>query len=372
MVRRFLLLLTLFLLCLLFPTRIFAQQNPHQEYTTGKIITITKEGTKQIGSTKNIFQDLNVQILDGSDKGKTISLEYGGMFTITEGQKVQEGDTVILTKIQGPDRKSTYQIIDKYRLMPILFLIVGFFAIVLVIAGRKGAGAIIGMLISLGIITWFIIPQILAGHDPLLISIIGGMVIFVITIYLAHGFSHQTHIALLATCISLFLTAVLSILFVNIAKLSGMGSEDIYSLAQTYHNTVNFKGLLLGGIIIGALGVLDDVTTTQATTIAEFAATDEKSTFQSLLKKGMVVGREHIASVVNTLILAYAGASIGIFILIILGVQNKVQPLWVILNSEAITEEIVRALAGSIGLILAVPITTVLAAFFAKYSIKIK
>lgn len=313
-----------------------------------------------------------MRILEGADKGKDIILEHGGVFTINEAQKVSPGETVVLRKNTTSEGKAQYFVADKYRLPWVGGILLGFFLIVSVIAGRKGIGALLGMGISLAVIMWFIVPQILSGADPLLISIMGSVFILVVTMYLAHGFSKQTHIALSATAISLFLTALFSVFFVSLARLSGLGSEDAYSLAQGFGQTINFQGLLLGGIIIGALGVLDDVTTTQAATIHELAQDNPKSTFESLMRKGMAVGREHIASVVNTLVLAYAGASIGIFIFLHLGLQQNSQPLWVMLNSEVIMEEVIRTLAGSLGLVLAVPITTILAAFFAKNTIKIQ
>jgi uncharacterized membrane protein len=155
-------------------------------------------------------------------------------------------------------------------------------------------------------------------------------------------------------------------------KLSGMGTEDAYNLLLGSSKAINLHGLLLGGIIIGALGVLDDTTTTQSTTIAELSEANPSYSMKELFNKGMVIGREHIASLVNTLVLAYAGAAMGIFIFIILTLQTKSQPWWVIFNSEVIAEEVVRTLAGSLGLILAVPITTLIASFFAKNEIKIK
>jgi uncharacterized membrane protein len=204
-----------------------------------------------------------------------------------------------------------------------------------------------------------------------MISIVGSAVILLVTMYLAHGFTRQTTLALSATAISLFLTGIFAVVFVSLARLSGLGSEDAYSLQQGFGQTINFHGLLLGGIIIGTVGVLDDVTTTQAATIHELAEANPKSTFEDLVKKGMRVGREHIASVVNTLVLAYAGASIAVFIYLQIGIQQQSQPLWVMLNSEVIMEEVIRTLAGSLGLVLAVPITTIIAAFFAKNEIKI-
>ncbi|MBI4096841.1 MAG: YibE/F family protein [Candidatus Levybacteria bacterium] len=342
-----------------------------QGYLKAKVIKIEKMGKMQTGNTTNAFQTVTVRLLDGPDKDKQATAENGGMFTITEEKKVRPGDTVILSKLQNPDKKTVYRVADLYRLPSIVTIILGFFVLVTLIAGKKGIGAILGMIISLVIIIYFIVPHILSGQNPLFISIVGAIAILGLTMFLSHGFSRATLVALSSTVLSLVLCGIFGALFVGFSRLSGLGSEDIYSLQQGFAGTINFQGLLLGGIIIGALGVLDDVTTTQSATIFTLFETDHKLTFANLFKKGMVVGREHIASLVNTLVLAYAGASIGIFIFLLLALQQNTQPLWVILNSEVITEEIVRTIAGSIGLVLAVPITTLLAAFFAKYAIKI-
>jgi uncharacterized membrane protein len=349
-----------------------APQPQKQEFYKAKVNTIVSEGKKDVGSKQNISQIISVHLLEGPDKGKDITMEHGGMFTISESQKVTSGDTVVLTRSSDQTGKAIYSVADKYRLPWVGGILAGFFLIVFFIAGKKGLGALLGMIFSLAVIMWFIVPQILGGADPLLISVTGSVFILIVTMYLAHGFKTQTHIALSATALSLFLTALFSILFVSIARLSGLGSEDAYTLQQGFNEIINFRGLLLGGIIIGALGVLDDVTTTQAATVHELHETNPKATFEDLFRKGMRVGQEHIASVVNTLVLAYAGASIGIFIFLHLGMQQEAQPLWVMLNSEVIMEEVIRTLAGSLGLILAVPITTLLAAFFAKNTIKIQ
>lgn len=342
-----------------------------QAYVKAKVVKIEKEGKMASGSTTNLFQTVRVRITEGNEANKEIIVEHGGMFTITEEKKVKAGDTVILAKVENPDKKTAYRIIDTYRLPQLLYILLGFFALVVGIAGRKGVGSILGMGISLGIIVFFIVPQILNGQNPVVISIVGAVAILCFTLFLSHGFSRSTVVALGATLISLFLSGILAVLFVNLARLSGLGSEDAYSLSQGFAGTINFQGLLLGGIIIGVLGVLDDVTTTQAATVFTLFETDHKLKFQQLFQKGMTVGREHIASLVNTLVLAYAGAGIGIFIFLHLALEQNSQPFWVILNSEFIAEEVVRTIAGSMGLVLAVPITTLLAAFFAKYAIKI-
>ena len=365
-------------ICSLLQFPAFAQQQvpsaTRQEgFYKGTVTAIEKDEKQHLGTMINPFQVVTVKVLEGPDAGKSFHLEYGGTFIIHDSQRLQLGDTIIIRRnVNLQSKQISYVIVDKYRLDSILYISLGFFLLVVIISRRKGLGAIIGMLISLLIIFFFIVPQIINGHDPLLISIVGSLIIMVTTIYLAHGFNQQTSVAVLSTFLCLVLTGVLAILFVHLAKLSGLGTEDEYSLLQGFNNTINLQGLLLGGIIIGALGVLDDVTTTQVTTIYTLADANPKYSVRELFEQGMRIGREHISSLVNTLVLAYAGASMTIFIFLQLGIHSHIQPLWVMLNSELITEEVIRTLAGSLGLILAVPITTILAAFFSRYSLNIK
>lgn len=368
MIKKLLLVLTLLVM---YAPIVHAQNTSHsQGFQKAKVISIEKEGLREIGGRKNPFQQLTLQLLDGGNSGSKITLEHGGSVVIASSQKVRVGETLIVTKItQG--NKSTYSVIDRYRLPSLLTITLIFFLIITLLTGKKGLGSIAGLLVSLLIIVLFIVPQILSGNDPLIISIIGSLAIMLITLYLAHGFNSRTTIAVVATFVSLVLTGIIAVIAVNMSKLSGLGSEDAYNLLISTGRTINVQGLLLGGIIIGSLGVLDDTTTTQSTTVAELSRANPNYSMKQLFTSGMVIGKEHIASLVNTLVLAYAGAAIGIFIFIIISLQTHSQPWWVIFNSEIIAEEIVRTLAGSMGLVLAVPITTILAAFFAKNEIKI-
>ncbi len=356
------------LLFFFFSSPVLAQsQKP--EFLKAKVTRIIEEGKKTINNEKNHFQKVELSLSEGSEKGKTINVEHGGNFIITEDQKVHIGDTVVLSKTII-NNKVDYRITDNYRLHTLLFFLLGFALLIIFMAGKHGVGSIIGMGISIAVIFFFIVPQIMQGSNPLLISILGSLFIMVTTIYLAHGISQQTTIAIISTFISLLITILLSMIFVKVMNLSGVGSEDMYALLQGFQN-INFQGLLLGSMIIGTLGVLDDVTTTQTATMYTLAEANPNYSIAELFKKGMRIGREHITSLVNTLVLAYAGASIGVFIYLNIGVQRGTEPLWVMLNSEFIIEEIVRTLSGSLGLILAVPITTLLATFFSKYSLKI-
>lgn len=335
---------------------------PTTTYYKAKVIRVVDEGQKIEGEFTSFYQTVEVEILDGDDKGKKVKVDQGGLIEITPQQLLKPGDSIVLLKTDG-NNKITYTMLDRYRLDYMIYIMVGFFALVAFIAGKKGLGAIIGLGISLAVVLQFIVPLILKGYDPVLITIIGSLFIMLVTMYLAHGFTKKITVAIIATLLALLITGVMANLFVGLLQLSGLGSEDSF-LLQMEPTSINMRGLLLAGIIIGALGVLDDITSAQAATIFELHNTDKSLSFSDLFKKGFNVGKEHIAALVNTLVLAYAGASLSLFILFVINPAN--QPYWVLLNSEIVVEEVIRTLAGSIGLILAVPITTALAAYVAS------
>lgn len=363
---------TIFSINLLFNGSTFAQSptpnqitHPEESYYKAdviKIISLKKQGDAEFGNFNQIIQ---FRYLDGPMKGQIAEAENNGSIKFIDQKKVNVGEKIIILEIKQGE-KITNTVWDKYRLNYIYFLIIGFFALVIIFAGLKGVGSIIGMATSFIILMGFIIPQILNGHDPLAITIIGSSIILFVTIFLAHGISKKTSVAVASTVIALTITGILAFVYVKMIGLTGLGDENNYML-QIGNVNINAQGLLLSGIIIGALGVLDDVTTTQSAAIFEFFKLNKKLSVTDLYMKGYSVGKEHISSLVNTLILAYAGASLGLFVIFVLNPNNI--PSWVMLNDEMIVEEIVRALAGSIGLVLAVPITTVIAAYIARKTI---
>ncbi|SRR5260221_250993 len=329
-----------------------------EEFEKAEVISVDKEGQAQIGGSSVRFQDITLKITSGIDAGKTIRLTNGGGTFVTREQLVTKGEVLILDKTQNG-----YLILDKYRLDTVPFLLIGFVVLLLAVAGWKGLGSIFGLIISLAVILGFIVPQIIAGTNPLLVAIIGSIVILFVSTYLAHGISKQTTIALTSTFIALIIAATLSFAAVNFTKLAGIGDDAAVSLlTASSTSNINLQGLLLAGIIIGTLGALNDITTTQSATIFELKEANKNLKFDELVKKGSNVGREHIVSLVNTLVLAYAGSALAIFIYFILNPGK--QPLWVVLNNEVIIDEIVRTFSGTIGLILAIPICTYLAAWW--------
>ncbi len=350
---------------LLNPAVITAQDpeiTPVQDFQQAQIIKIIEEGEKLVFDTNRPYQLVEAKILSGENTGEIVKIEHGSRISLGKDQKVKAGDKVILYRGGFNDQVDDYQIIDKYRLDKVLYFVIFFFVLVLGVSRIKGLGSLIGLAISLFIILKYIVPEILAGKDPVLISIIGSSIIMFSTIYLSHGFSKKTTIALLSTIITLVITGLLATFSIALTRLTGLGDEVAYSLTfGTQTEGLNFKGLLLGGMIIGALGILDDVTTTQSSSIQELSRANKEYHFLHLLKSGFNIGKDHISSVVNTLFLAYTGASLPLLILLVLNPSE--QPLWFLLNNEPIAEEIVRTLVGSIGLVLAVPITTLIAAY---------
>ena len=337
-----------------------APPTPVESYETANVTKILSQGIKVVQGEKNPYQKLQLYILDGSDKGKTISLTYGDVVTINASQEVSLGQTIVLLKSITP-QQTTIEIVDDYRLNNLYPIASLFLIIVLLVTRLRGLGAVVGLGISLTVIIGFVVPQILAGQDPLLASIVGALFIMVATMYLAHGFSQKTNIALISTSLALVLTGILSYVAVHLTFLTGLGSEDAATLQFGQTATINFQGLLLGGIIIGSLGVLEDITTGLAASIQELSKANSKLKFGQLVGSGMRIGSEHIAALVNTIVLAYAGVGLPIFLFIVINPSH--QPLWYIINSELIMEEIVRTLAGSIGLILSVPLTAIFAAW---------
>lgn len=350
----------------------FAQVQTNKElFMQGQIQEVVSEQTTIAdGGLATLTQNLRVKVLDGPQKNKMLIIQQGNDARVAAFHKYASGQTVVIDETIGPDGRSHYAITDTYRIPSLIFITLGFFLFTIAVVGKKGAGAIGGLTISLAVILLYIIPQILYNQqDPLTVSLIGSCVILFVTTFLAHGFSRQTAIAIASTFLALIATYLFSISFVQIAHLLGLGTEDSYLLELNPAQPINPKGLLLGGIVIGTLGALNDITTTQVASVFALFKANSTQTFFHLIEHGFSIGREHIASLVNTLVLAYAGTSLPIFIFLIINPQHL--PLWVLINNEAIAQEIVRTIAGSCGLILAVPIATLLAAYLApKFSNK--
>lgn len=328
-----------------------------------KVLSILETGLIDVDGVLQDHQKLELEILNGNEVGKHVVVDHGGSFAVQSYQKVVVGETVVVAKPADMGmgaKKDYYYIVDKYRINNILVLIAIFFALAIYFGRKRGLTSIIGLLFSVWIVFYYIIPHIVQGGNPFLYAIIGSFAILFVSLYLSHGFNRRTTIALVSTIAVLCLAVGIDWSFVAIAKLAGNGTEEAFYL-QFGSTSINLRGLLLAGIIIGVLGVLDDATTGQSAAIEEIHNANPSLGYKELYRRGLSVGREHIASLINTLVLAYVGAS---FPLLLLYTTQKSVPLWVTLNGNFIGEEVVRTLVGSSVLIIAVPLTTMLAAFF--------
>ncbi|MGB5565850.1 MAG: YibE/F family protein [Acidimicrobiia bacterium] len=268
-------------------------------------------------------------------------------------------DQLEILSIRPVDPQSIYQFADFDRRLILLAIAVAFAVVVVLLGGWRGATALVGLAISVLILLMFVLPAILDGRSAVLVAVFGSAAIAYVTMYLAHGFGRMTSIALFGMVSALVLTAVLSAIVVEMAQFTGFVTEETSLL--TFFEGIDVTGLLLAGIVLGAAGALDDVTITQAATVWELKGADPSLGSTGLFRRALRVGRDHIASIVNTLLLAYAGASLPLLVLFVLARQS----LGTIANSEVVAVEIVRTLVGSIGLVAAVPLTTWLAARFA-------
>lgn len=339
-----------------------------EDYFKAEVVEILDQEKSNASGKASTLQTLGLSIASGYEKGKDISLIFES-FNRRDAPIFKKGDKVIVQRAYYSDKTENYQIVDRYRLDSVLTILIAFLLLVVLMSGKKGIGSIFGMGFSLAVLLFFVTPLIVSGYSPLVVSIFGALFIMLVSIYLAHGVSKQTTSAVISTFVSLVLSGIVSYLFVALANLHGVGSEDSYSLQFALTN-IDLKGLLLGGIIIGTLGILDDVTTTQSAVIFELNEANPKLTYKNLVKMGLDVGREHITALVNTLFLVYAGVSLGLFVIFVLNPLN--QPAWVLLNYESMSEEIIRTITGSLVLVLAVPISTVIAAFTVKKYVKHK
>jgi uncharacterized membrane protein len=301
------------------------------------------------------------KLTGGPDKGKEVTLRVGDAGDDVPGV----GDKLRLFHADVPPgfqaNVPAYSLADYERRAPMVWLGIAFALLVIVTGRLRGFLSLLGLALSLLIVLFFIVPAILRGESALAVAIVGSLAIMLTTIALAHGVGPKSLAACVGTAASLLLTAGLAAFATDLTHLSGFASEEATQL-QFNVTGLSIKGLLVAGMVIGALGVLDDVTVSQASTVMALHRANPTQSFLRLFGEGLSVGRDHIAATVNTLVLAYAGAALPVLLVFSIGQVGFGNAI----NSEAVAGEIVAMLVGSIGLIAAVPLTTALAALAAR------
>jgi len=305
---------------------------------------------------------LTIELTEGPESGSRSSITLGDAGPAPE---LDEGAKVRVVKNRVPPGADAgaidpYALVEVDRRMPMLWLAMAFAALVVVFGRVRGALALVGLGASLVIVVRFVVPALVEGESPVAVATIGSLAVMLLTIVLAHGLGPKSLAAILGTAASLAATILLALLFTKLAYLTGFSSEEA-NLLQANDAGLSLEGLVLAGIVIGALGVLDDVTVSQASTVMALRRANPSQRAGELYRGALTVGRDHVAATVNTLVLAYVGASLPI--LLVFGAGGT--PFVDAISREAVAEQVVAMLVGSIGLILAVPVTTWLAAVLA-------
>ena len=326
-------------------------------------VVAVREAPCAQGSTASCRR-VTVELLSGPDRDERTSFTVGN---VREDVEVSVGDRVRVfanpvppgTAVGGV-QADQYAFADFERRTPLALLFLLFAALVVATGRLRGLRALVGLVASLAVIIFFLVPAILDGKTPETVALIGAFAVMLVTIPLAHGLGVKTLAACLGTSVSLLLTLVLAQAFTDLAHLTGVSSDEAIFLRATAGD-ISLQGLLLAGMIIGALGVLDDLTVSQASTVLALQRANPAQGFGALFRGAVSVGQDHIAATVNTLVLAYVGASLPVLLIFSFGGTGFTDAI----NSEAVAAQIVAMLVGSIGLILAVPVTTALAALLA-------
>lgn len=304
---------------------------------------------------KTLVQDLEVKILEGEKQGETVRMENDFM-------PLRAGDKIYINQFIGGDGLEYFSVKEIERRGPLLLLLFLFVGLIVWLSRWQGVRALFSLMFSIVAIVFFLIPALLAGYSPALASIVIAGFILSVSLFLTHGFKARVVVTFLGTFSAVVITCLLSYIWVKWMRFTGLGDDVSVFLNFATKGTLDLAGLLLGSIIIGLLGLLDDVSITQASVVEQLKITNPKLGFKDLYRRAIRVGRDHVGSLVNTLSLAYVGVALP---LILLSAYVETD-LNLILNQEVVVAELIRIIIGSIGLVLAVPITTALAAWYFK------
>lgn len=320
-----------------------------------RVLEVINEESRRIPGTNvpSVNQTLRAEIIEGPEKGNIITVE-NDYFSLKQGDKFYL--THIVNDLDGAD---WYTVSGPYRLPALLFFVALFVVTIVLLGGKQGIRGLLSLIGSLFVILYILVPGILDGYSPLLVSIAVSSLIIIFGSYLTHGLNRTTSAAVVGMLITVVLTGALSYLAIAMTSLTGVASEEAVYLNFNTSAGIDLSGLLLGGILIGLLGVLYDIAIGQAIAVEELMRAGKEYTKKHVYTRAIRIGREHIGALVNTLAIAYVGASLPLMLLY----ATSKTSIFFTINQEIFATEILRTLIGSIGVMLAVPITTMIATF---------
>lgn len=322
------------------------------ETVKAKVVEIIRKHDEFVAGTSIpvSLQDISVQILEGQKKGQVVTVENDHLI-------LEKGDTFYLLHTIDTDGTEYYSVQEHYRLPQVLFFVALFLVAALFFGGIQGLRGLLSLIGSFLLILYVLLPGVLHGYSPVLVTTIVASIIIVFGSYVTHGFNKTTSSAVIGMIVTVLFTGLLAYIAVHWAKLSGFESEESVYLNINTGGTIDFQGLLLGGIMIGLLGVLYDVAIGQAISVEELHRVAPHVPKKTIYQRAIRMGREHIGALVNTLAIAYVGAALPLLLYFYISDTSSVAT---IANREIFSAEIIRTMIGSIGLILAVPITTLI------------
>lgn len=328
-----------------------------QEIVKAEVLEVMSSERRDLPGTELIVdvQRLRVEILEGEKEGEII--EFDNDYTMLE-----KGDKFYLRRTTKMEGTEFYSVADPYRLHVLLFLVLLFVILTVVFGGVQGVRGILSLVGSLLLICYALLPAIFAGWSPLLVSLVVSFVIIILGSYITHGFNRTTSAAVVGMMSTVLVTGVFGFIVMNWAKLSGYSSDEVAFLALNLKGDIDVIGLLFSGIMIGLLGVLYDAAIGQAIAVEELMRAGKHMSHKEVYQRALRIGREHIGALVDTLAIAYVGASLPLLLLF----YGSSVGVLVNLNSEVIATEVVRTMVGSIGLILAVPATTLISVYMLR------
>ena len=359
-------LIVLLVICLLLAgTSLVEAQDLTEEILEGQVVEVVDVDENADLSLPS--QELHIDVDHGSLQGSQIIINNEASYTGADLSEVnyqtyQVGDRLRIYSTFNDQNERLFVIDGLVRRSALLWLSLLFALAVILVAGKFGALSLLALVLSFLIIVKILLPMILAGRSPVLASLISSLLIIPGTFYLAHGFNQKTHSGVVATTIALFITALLAKHFIAAAHLTGFASEEAGLLSVMTGGQIDILALLFAGMIIGVLGVLDDVTIGQASVVEQLRIANPELDSWSLFWQSMRVGQDHVSSMINTLILVYTGSSLPLMMLFMDSSRSFID----VIELEVVAEEVVRTLVSSLGLMLAVPLTSLLSVFVFK------
>ncbi len=356
--------LSLSFLFLLFPVQVSLASDKNEEkpeYVKARVLRILEEkefNRENEGSA--IQQNVELLSLGGESEGKILIYKGISEIDVLSSQVYREGDVVFISVEKGEDGEYIVYIYDFVREKGLFWLFVLFIVVVVLVGGKTGWRSILALAISFFLIMKVLAPLILSGYNPIIVGPVVAFLILINLVYITEGINIKSHISIISIFSALLATFFLSWIFVRLTRLSGTSTDEVIYLVSENIQAINFQGLLLAAIIIGALGVLDDIAVGQVESVEQLIISNPQQSQKKLFTAAMSIGRAHLGAIINTLFLAYVGAALPLILLF--NIKNEpFLSFSQVINHEDIATEIVRILVGVIGLCLAMPIATFLA-----------